>query len=88
MRNFPWRETAYAFSFLTLLLALYVGAYFALVRQPASWDTLGPASDDPVASIPQEYRVGGAMDIFEPVHFLDRHWLRKDYWTATLIQGR
>lgn len=52
----------------TLLLGLYVGAYFAMVRN-VKW---APQYPRPIHAI--------AEPVFRPIHEIDRKWLRPREW--------
>jgi hypothetical protein len=78
MRHFPFRELGYAFGFVVVLAALYVGAYYAAVERSLRYC---PRKDASKRHFPCSYRVGGdAMaSFFEPMERVDRR-LRPGYW--------
>jgi hypothetical protein len=63
---------------LLLLLALYVGSYFALVKTSVS--PLVSVNGVPTPYVPR-YRFGGppVYIIYAPIHWVDRR-MRPDYW--------
>jgi hypothetical protein len=50
--HFPWKELAYAASFVCLLLALYVGAYFAIVTRGNQLEAVSETSMHPRFNVP------------------------------------
>jgi hypothetical protein len=81
LRHFPWRECGYAVGALTLLLALYAGAYYAMVdpfdRVAMISSTYPPPRGRPIPF----YSFGGdaAKAFFAPIHQVDR-LLRPQVW--------
>ena len=71
MRYFPLRELGYAFGFLVILLALYVGAYYALIdAKKLHWDSgHGPSFD----MVVYEYRFADewSQSFFRPIQSID-----------------
>jgi hypothetical protein len=74
------RVLAYAFGFIVLLAALYVGAYYALVEkrgEPFFPGTMRPGEFSAFYRINADW----PQDVFRPIHELDR-LLRPGYWTV------
>jgi hypothetical protein len=81
LRHLPWRECVYAVGVLTLLLALYVGAYYATV-EPFDYSAFISSRHPPPRGTPIPiYSFGGesAKTFFAPMHQVDR-MLRPDVW--------
>jgi hypothetical protein len=90
MRHFPLRELGYAISFLVLLAALYVGAYYAMVERTEHIHgfMIGIGMRDP-PTVKLKYRYGGewSMAFFYPAHDIDRR-LRPDLWRGELTRKK
>ena len=67
----------------SVVLAIYTAAYFGLLEGKSY---LGPIATNPVTGantylIAPRYRTGGyTTAFFAPIHALDRHVVRPDYW--------
>lgn len=77
MRHFPLRELGYAIGFVLLLVAIYVGSYYAMVVR-VDWRMN--------TTCWVEYRFGGewADRFFSPMHDLDRRF-RPEWWEREVI---
>jgi hypothetical protein len=73
MRHLPLRELGYAIGFVVVLAALYVGAYYAMVRRAPRF---GEAVE--VVAI-YSFSADWPTAFFLPIHQIDRR-LRPDYW--------
>jgi hypothetical protein len=66
-------------------IALYASAYFALLEGK---QYRGPISTNPVTGankfiVEPRYRIGGYTEaLFAPIHGIDRHYVRPDYWAG------
>jgi hypothetical protein len=78
----PWKELGYAVGLLVLLAALYVGAYYGMVkRQPRA---LAPDRDeDGFLTVSPKYPIAQEpfAVFFRPMHVFDRR-VRKGFWRA------
>jgi hypothetical protein len=87
MRHFPLRELGYAFGFLLLLAALYVGAYYAMVVRDGSVYAVRAVHSTgeitPFASVFPKYRWSdeSAVAFFSLAFEVDQR-IRSDYWTG------
>ena len=91
MKHFPTKELGYALAFLALIVALYVGSYYAMV-QKAEWTRVWPVIDSFSSrravvltgdtTVVPEYRFGGkvARSFYSFWHEVDRE-IRPGYWT-------
>jgi len=80
MKHFPWKVVGYALWILLLLLAVYVGTYFATVQRRPVGETVRWEPDRIYLAVEQEpaYQFGGNT-FFEPLHRIDR-MVRANYW--------
>lgn len=88
MKHIPWKETVWAAAFVVLVVAIYAGAYLAMVERdvavisrPFLSASGSPPSPTPGGVVPR-YRVGSDVLawLFAPAHGLDRR-LRPFYWS-------
>ena len=87
MKHFPIKELGYALGFVALLLASYVGAYYALVEPRGQ--TIETSFSEYVAMRPA-YRWGDFLsddNLFVMMSEIDRK-LRPDAWKTLLIFPR
>jgi hypothetical protein len=74
MRHLPWRELLYATVFIGVPVALYVGAYYAMVEpRQYYWELKSGAV---VTEILPAYPFGGEATetFFTPMHNIDREF--------------
>jgi len=58
---------------------LYVVAYFAMVERGTGWGSLSHTTWHP--SYTGDFEPSGRLRIFfQPLHHVDRTWVRPDYW--------
>jgi hypothetical protein len=81
MKHLPLRECGYAIVFFIVLLALYGGAYLAMMQRFETGISAMGEEETPFV----EYRFGGESSdtFFGPAHELDRQ-LRPDLWKGEL----
>lgn len=70
---------------LTVLLGLYVGAYYRMVRRVEWWNAGPPPGGERFQPIYPALPVGDrseriAAQLFRPIHWIDRRVIRPDFW--------
>jgi len=84
IKHLPLRECGYAIGFVVLLVALYVGGYYAMVERIVTLTSVTPGGVR-VSRLEKTVTVGYRFEsellhrIFAPMHALDRR-LRPEWW--------
>lgn len=76
----PWKELGYAAGFVVVLAALYVGAYYAMVKRDLEEIAVNGAGGRLQAFVVPRYPAVGLDALFSPIHQIDKR-IRLEFWS-------